>query len=61
MAKKTIYPHIDKLWMKFYDKKINVENPKTNLTEYIKQKNRNNINRITETYCGTKISYNELF
>lgn len=42
-------------------KKINVENPKTNLTEYIKQKNRNNINRITETYCGTKISYNELF
>ena len=21
MAKKTIYPHIDKLWMKFYDEK----------------------------------------
>ena len=62
MTKNKMYPHIDKPWMKFYEEeKINNEDPKTNLADYIKFKNQNNKNGIAETYYGTKISYNELF
>lgn len=43
MTEKIIYPHIERPWMKFYDKKlINSENPHTNLADYIKIKNQGN-------------------
>ena len=62
MIKKTMYPHIDRPWMKYYeDEKIKSENPKTNLADYIKQKNLKNGNGIAGTYYGSKTSYHNLF
>lgn len=56
------YPHITKPWMKYYDEsKIKCENPKTNLADYIKQKNNGNEYGIASTYYGSKTSYHELF
>lgn len=57
-----IYPHLSKPWMQYYDeKKVNNEDPKTNLADYIKQKNNQNLNSISNTYYGTQTSYKELF
>jgi acyl-CoA synthetase (AMP-forming)/AMP-acid ligase II len=59
---KIEYPHIDKPWMKYYDdERIKSEDAKTNLADYIKQKNKDNTNGIAETYFGTKTTYQELF
>ncbi len=59
---KTGYPHIDKPWMKFYDsKKVAFEAPKVNLTEYLKEKNKDRGDKIAETYYGKEISYDEFF
>ncbi len=56
------YPHIDKPWMKYYDsEKIKSEDPKTNLADYIKQKNIRNGHGIASTYYGAQTSYQELF
>lgn len=56
------YPHITKPWMKYYDdSKIKSENLKTNLADYIKQKNKGNESEIASTYYGSKTSYHELF
>lgn len=56
------YPYITKPWMKYYDEsKVKNENPKTNLADYIKQKNKENKSRIASTYYGSKTSYHELF
>lgn len=60
--RQTGYPHVDKPWLKYYDsKKIYSEDPKMNLTEYLKEKNKNKGSKIAETYYGKEISYNELF
>lgn len=56
-----IFPHIERPWMKYYDKeKLISENPKTNLADYVREKNTNNLNGIAETYYGSKTSYKEL-
>ena len=60
MTEKIIYPHIERPWMKFYDKKlINSENPHTNLADYIKIKNQGNLDKIAETYYGNQVTYQE--
>ena len=62
MTKKIIYPHIDRPWMQYYDsEKIKSEDPKTNLADYVKQKNVKNENGIAGTYYGSKTSYHDLF
>ena len=39
-----IFPHIERPWMKYYDKeKLISENPKTNLADYVREKNTNNL------------------
>ncbi len=60
---KTGYPHKDSPWMKFYDfsKIYYNEDPKVNLTEYLKMKNKGNGDKIAQTYYGNKISYDEFF
>lgn len=59
---KTGYPHIDKPWLQFYDETaIQEQDPKTNLTEYLKMKNKNHKNLIASSYYGKKTSYDELF
>ena len=56
-----IFPHIERPWMKYYDKeKLISENPKTNLADYVRGKNINNLSGIAETYYGSKTSYKEL-
>ena len=56
-----IFPHIDRPWMKYYDKeKLLSKNPKTNLADYVREKNINNLSGIAETYYGSKTSYKEL-
>ena len=59
---KTGYPHIDKPWLQFYDETaIQEQDPKTNLTEYLKMKNKDRKNLIASSYYGKKTSYDELF
>ena len=56
-----IFPHIDRPWMKYYnEEKLISKNPKTNLADYVREKNTNNLNGIAETYYGSKTSYKEL-
>lgn len=53
MNKETGYPHIDKPWMKYYDEKIaNIEDPKTNITEYLKMKTKGNESLLAHSYYG---------
>lgn len=60
--KMTGYPHIDKPWMKYYDEdQLNAVITQSNMTEYLKQKNKHNKTKTAETYYGKKISYDELF
>ena len=54
------YPHIDKPWLKFYDK-YNLELPKLNLVEYLKQKNTSRGNKIGEIYYGNTFTYDEIW
>ena len=55
MNKETGYPHIDKPWMKYYDEKIaNIEDPKTNITEYLKMKTKGNESLLAHSYYGKK-------
>lgn len=62
MSKNKMYPHIDRPWMKYYDsEKMKSVNLKTNLTDYIKQKNIENENKIASTYYSSKTTYHELF
>ena len=58
----TGYPHIDKPWMQWYQgMNLNINNPNTNITDYLKQFNVNRRNFIAETYYGNEISYDEIF
>ena len=57
----TGYPHIDKPWLKFYtEEQIKLDIPNMNIVDYIKYKNKNNLNMVAESYYGREISYDEL-
>lgn len=56
------YPHIDRPWMKYYDKeKALQQDPNTNLADYVKMKNQGRTDNIAETYYGSEMTYDELF
>ena len=58
----TGYPHIDKPWMKYYDvKQQETYAPDSNMTQYLKDLNKNNGSKVAETYYGANITYDELF
>ena len=59
---KNGYPHIDKPWMKWYEgKKLEINKPNTNITDYLKSFNKDRGSFIAETYYGREFSYDELF
>lgn len=58
----TGYPHIDRPWMKYYDKGAdNIIIPNCNLTEYLMMKNAGRGSLIAETYYGKQSTYDEFF
>ena len=58
----TGYPHIDKPWMKYYeDVDLEAKFPNTNMADFIKTKNANRLNLISQEYYGKKITYSEFF
>lgn len=58
----TGYPHIDKPWMKYYKKDlVETDDPKVNLTEYLKDKTKKNDSDTANTYYGKKTSYQEFW
>lgn len=58
----TGYLHIDKPWMKFYDKKlVKMDDPKVNITQYLKDKTRGLDNNIATIYHGKKQDYKNFF
>lgn len=64
--KETGYPHIDKPWMKWYPEDVRIkydtiEYPDVNLTQYLKDVNKNNMNAIAERYYGKETTYEEMF
>ena len=62
MNRLTGYPHIDRPWMKYYDESVvNMEEPKTNLTEYLKIKTDGNSSLLAHTYYGKDMTLDELF
>lgn len=62
MNRLTGYPHIDRPWMKYYDESVvNMEEPKTNLTEYLKIKTDGNTSLLAHTYYGKDMTFDELF
>lgn len=62
MNRLTGYPHIDRPWMKYYDESVvNMEEPKTNLTEYLKIKTDGNTSLLAHTYYGKDMTLDELF
>jgi len=59
---KTGYPHIDKPWMKYYDGLyIPDEEPKTNMVEVLKDRNKWRMHKTAYEYYGKKVSYEEMF
>ena len=64
MSKKELtgYPHIDRPWMQYYDKKsLYPIEYTTNLTQYLKQKNKGRENFTASSYYGREISYRDFF
>lgn len=58
----TGYPHIDKPWLKYYDEKIiNTKEPETNLTNYLKEKTKENRSLLAHTYYKNNMTFDELF
>lgn len=58
----TGYPHIDKPWMKYYStEQKDIVIPNCNIVDYIKEKNKNNLSDIAESYYGKEFSFEELF
>ena len=56
----TGFPHIDKPWMKYYDKTYDQkEDFVGNPTDYLKRNNENRKNQTAESYYGRKISYDQ--
>ncbi len=63
MKKITGYPHVDKLWMKYYteeQKEIIIPN-NMNIVDYLKEKNKDNSSIVAEEYYLRDITYGELF
>ncbi len=56
----TGYPHIDKPWMKYYDKNLDVKKFKGNPVDYLKKNNLNRKSNTAESYYGRKFSYDEI-
>lgn len=60
--KKTGYPHIDKPWMKYYEGLyIPEDEPKTNMVEVLKERNKYRKNKTAYEYYGKEVSYDEMF
>lgn len=58
----TGYPHIDKPWRKYYDKKfLSQELPHQNIYDYMKEKTLLNQEMIAMNYFGNNITYNQLY
>ena len=57
----TGYPHIDQPWRQFYSDYFNEELPVNTILEYIKLKNKGNLDKTALTYYKKEISYDELF
>ena len=58
----TGYPHIDRPWMKYYDKRIvNNPDPETNLVRYLLSKNEGYMNYTAEEYYGKNMTFEELY
>lgn len=61
-VKQTGYPHIDRPWMKYYEKNAdNIIIPECNLTEYLKDESLGRESLIAETYYGKETTYEEFF
>ena len=61
-TKKTGYPHIDKPWMKYYEGiYIPGDDPKTNMVEVLKDRNKWRKNKTAYEYYGKEVSYDEMF
>lgn len=62
MKNETGYPHFDKPWMKYYDENIvQSEDPKMNLTDYLKEKTKGNGSLLAHSYYKDDITFDELF
>ena len=59
---KTGYPHIDRPWMKWYDKeRLQRMPPKMNIQQYIRNENVGREQLTARTYYGKKTTYGEMF
>ncbi len=59
--KLTGYPHIDRPWMKYYDKKnLDFEKFPGNPVDYLKAKNITRKNNTAESYYGISFSYDQI-
>ena len=62
MKENTGYPHIDKPWMKYYEGLYVPESdPKTNMVELLKERNKWRKNKTAYEYYGKEVSYDEMF
>lgn len=62
MKETTGYPHIDKMWEKFYDEEfLKQELPKETLYDYMKNCSQKYIDNTAMTYYGNKILYGDLY
>ena len=60
--KQTGYPSIDKPWLKYYSKEaINAKMPECTILQYIKNRNRNNLDGTALNYLGNKVTYRKFF
>ena len=59
---KTGFPHLDKPWLKYYDKDF-LEKPLPEMTivDYIKSQNKSNEDLPAITFFGNQVSYSELY
>jgi len=57
----TGYAHIDKPWMKYYKGHVESENPKVNMTQYIKDVNIGRDKILAESYYGKDLTQSEFF
>jgi long-chain acyl-CoA synthetase len=62
MKENTGYPHIDKMWQKYYDEEfLKQELPKQTMYDYMKESSKKNIDKTAITYYGNKILYGDLY
>ncbi len=58
----TGYPHLDRMWLKYYDKNFLEQTlPEMTITEYMKSHNKEKENMNAISYFGKHIKYNELY